>query len=147
MNKQEAIQLLEEMGIDKRERCPYCDEILINRLRKIKSPDGKHIIYKCTHCGLTFKLMYCKVCNKKRLHHPLNICKECFKKKRLTDLTKIKDKVTKDYKKIMLIRCRKKPDIKFSITRTEYNKIKLKCIDSGMTLSEYVYRLLKKDIS
>lgn len=144
MNQQESIQILEEMGLDKEYRCPSCNEILIHKIKKTLSKDGKVTIYKCTHCNLTFRIMICRICKKTRYSHTLNICTECFKKIRLPILSSIQEKILKDYKKLILVKCRKKPDIKFTITKQMYNKIVLQAIDRKCTKADIVFDAIKK---
>lgn len=147
MNKQEAIQLLEEMGIDEAYRCPSCNEILIHKIKKVLHKDGKQTLYRCTHCGMAFRIIICRICHKKRSSYALGICMNCFKKSKLSRLTQEKEQIERNYNKFMLITCRSKPDIKFSVKKFLYNKIKLFCIENNITKAEFVRKAIDEKLS
>lgn len=146
MNKQEAIQLLEEMGLDAKERCPYCNEILINKIKKTKNIVGSSMAYRCSHCGQIFRLITCSRCNLRKYAYYLNLCKMCFSRSKLQTLVQKKEKIERDYKKIILIKSRKKPDIKFTITNDMFRKIKLECLKLKITPAYFVYKTIEEKL-
>lgn len=146
MNHQESIQLLEEMGLDRNSRCPSCNEILIKKIKKVKTRDGNQTVYKCSHCNQYFRIMICNICHKLKYSYKLNICYDCFKKAKLPQLITIQERLSKDYKKIMLLTARKKPDIIVSIPKNIYNKIALKAIDLKISKSELCLKAINKFI-
>lgn len=144
MNKQEAIQLLEEMGLDASSRCPSCNEILVQKLKKTKNINGIQTIYKCSSCGQTFRLINCRTCRKKSYNYALNMCYGCFKKSKLSDLTRLKEQLDRDYKKLVLIKSRKKPDIMITISKELYNKLTIMSFDKGTSKTRLVLQAIKK---
>lgn len=147
MDKQEAIDILEQMGLGKDYRCPSCNEILINKLRRKKTRDGKITYYSCSSCNQPFRMIRCKICKKNTYAHLLNVCIACFKEAKLTRLAAIKSQIDRDYKKLILVKSRRKPDISFSITKYKYNKIVLKAIDEKCSKADLIKRMIDKSLS